>query len=133
MLEELFIAPGESEIMLHGIGKLFMKKKTVNCGVSENGEFVGHEKRNIFIFKFKPSTCVRAVMRGDMPLRDLKIGFFPLYFEQPQLKRPNSDFREGQKMIDKRYRPNIKYDRAEIRMAKEQKSKSDISKRLPEE
>lgn len=133
MLEELFIDPDKAVIQFTGIGKFYLKKKTINCGIIKNGEFMGHEKQKHYCFRFNPGVPLKRVMRGDMPLRDIKIGYMPLYFEKMELKRPKSDFKEGEKIYENFNRPNLKYDRAEIRMLKDQKTKRDIDKRLPEE
>lgn len=133
MLEELFINPGEANIMLPGIGQFYMKRKRLNCGVWENGVQVRKEQQLHWCFRFKPSSCVRMVLAGRRELKDLKIGSTPLYFEEMKLKRPKADFKAGAKQYERGLRKKINYDRAELRMAKDNNKKKDLRKRLPED
>jgi len=131
MLEELFIAPGDSKIMLQGIGQFYLKRRNLTYGFVTDPE---KRKHTHYVFRFKPSELLKKVMAGKMEMKDLRIGTCPLYYENEfELKRPNEDFKKGEKMYQDKIRRQIKYDRAELRMAKEQNIKMDIRNRLPED
>lgn len=135
MLEELFIAPGESEIMLNGIGRFYIKKRPYHCALyDDNHKIMGYEYRDRFCYHFRPSEILKSVMAGKMSMKDLKIGSVPLYFEDPYtLKRPKSDFKEGKDKYIKGFTKKINYDRQEIHEAKNRKKRKSIEDRLPEE
>lgn len=134
MLEELFIAPDEAEIMFTGIGRFFLSRRMINCGIFKDGNLLGHEKRPAYCFVFKPSPILRSAMAGKIRMMDLKIGGVPLYQnDRKSLKRPQNEFAEGDQALKEMLEQRIRYDRAELRMAKERKANRDIDNRLPED
>lgn len=137
ILEELILRPGESRVMLSGMFQLYLKKKRLNCGVFENGKKVRSEMQTHYCFRIKPSTQIRAMMRGDKDIRDLKIGTFPLYFDKSTLKQDKAKYTNGRLTLDNITRERNLAEMRNMKIIKDaQKKKAEeeeFAKKLPED
>lgn len=133
ILEELLLRPGESRIMLSGILQIYLKRKTLNCGIWKNGEVVDRKKEVHYCYRIKPGTPLRMVMRGDMDIKDLTMGGFPLYFDQASTHRDNSVYKEGKLKLDKVTRDKSISNNIELQHIIEEQKKKKFNDKLPED
>lgn len=133
MLEELILNPGRSSIMFNGLLQIYLKKRNLNCGIYKDGQFVGKDVQPHWCYRLKPGAPLLKVMRGDMDIRDLKVGGFPLYFDKETLKRPEAEYKKGRIVLDDIGRERKIAEREDLKRIIEEQEKQKFLKTLPED
>ena len=136
MLEELFINPHKAQIMFTGIGKFDMKLRRLNVFPRrENGTFTGErELKPFWVLRFHPSNAVKEVMQNKKDLRDLELGFKPLYYDKETRKPPRSKMTEGRKKLREMHKNDlIRKHRQDYIDNMERIERIDLEERLPED
>ena len=131
-IEELMIKPGESRIMLSGLLQIYLKKRTVQCGIWKGKELVGSEPREHYVFRIKPGIMLKHVMCGMNDIRELRVGGIPLYFDKETLKMGNVAYKNGKIMLDKATRKEKMEDPA-LKEIIAEREKQKFKNRLPED
>ena len=133
MIEELILNPGRSNIMFNGLLQIYLKKRNLNCGIFKDGKFVDKEVQPHWCFRLKPGMPLRKVMSGNMDIRDLKVGGFPLYFDKETLKRPEAEYKKGRMVLDDIGREKKISKREDLQRMREEQEKQKFLKALPED
>jgi hypothetical protein len=72
-------------------------------------------------------------MSGNMDIRDLKVGGFPLYFDKETLKRPEAEYKKGRMVLDDIGREKKISEREDLQRMREEQEKQKFLKALPED
>lgn len=137
MLEELFVDPDSSQVMLTGIGKFYMKRRRFNVPVrrEDNAFKKGKtELKAFWVLKFQPSVPLKDVMRNRKDMRELELGYRPIYFDKDEKKLPRQAFKEGEKQLEKmRRKDTIRKSRQDYIDNMNRIEKINLEQRLPED
>lgn len=136
MLEELFTDPDRAQIMLTGIGKFSMKRRRFKCYKRrEDGTFGGeYDLLPFWVLRFHPSEALKQVMRNQKSLRDLELGYHPIYFDKHEKKLPRAAFREGERQLERmRNKDTIRKHRQDYIDNMNRIEKINLEQRLPED
>ncbi len=133
ILEELLLRPGESRILLTGLLQIYLKRKTLNCGIWEDGKVVDRRKEVHYCYRMKPSPPLLKVMRGDKDIKELAIGGFPLYFDQESSHLDNSVYKNGRLKLDHVTRNKTIMENSDLKHIIEEEKKKKFNDRLPED
>jgi hypothetical protein len=132
MIEELFMEPGHSRIMLSGILQIYMKKRNLTCGIWKGNKQVGTELQPHYVFRMKPSSHLKSVLNGKDDIRSLRIGGVPLYFDKDEIKKGKTVFKDGKILLDEISRKKH-MENPSLKKIIEEREKQKFRDRLPED
>lgn len=136
MIEELLSNPQEAEVMFTGIGKFDMKLRRYNVFPrKEDGTFTGErELKPFWQLRFHPSLPVREVINSKRDIKELELGFKPLYFDKENKLPSRKKLNEGRRRLREIQKDNlIRQRRQDYIDNMERAEKIDFNQRLPEE
>lgn len=136
MLEELFVNPHEAQIMFTGIGKFDMKLRRYNTFPRrENGTFCGErELKPFWQLRFHASEPLKDVMKNKKDLKDLELGFKPLYYDKDFRKPTRQKINEGRRKLREMQKQDlIRRNRQDYIDHMERIERIDLEERLPED